>query len=273
MTLRSNDAFETVPADLADPASGLALTGWRADDGDRDRFTVEARYDSGGLLLLPAHAARQAALLIAHEAYAIPRGHHCVFRSLSCGTAPVSEAAVRASAPAPGARLAIDVECIDRDVRRGHLVGSLFRASVRSADGELGTGEVDFAFLSPAVYRFVGGSAATTAQAQPWPQSPTTEIRPDADLLLFRGRPVDHIPGMVLAEAALHLAENHIGPGRIRRFTGTFTGHAGPGEPCTVQLRSGASAGSFDVQALQAGRRVYEGSVDVDPARPEMSPK
>ncbi|MFZ3599082.1 AfsA-related hotdog domain-containing protein [Streptomyces sp. BH104] len=245
-------AYEKAPADLTDPASGISPTAWRRTADGEHRYTVRARHDGGTDPLFLAHAARQAALLIAHEAYAVPRGHHCVFRSLSSDVPSAHDVL-----GAPG-DLTVDVELAEPDLRRGQLVGSLFRATVHAGPVRLGTAEVDFAFLSPAVYRFVRGSGTPeSAAAEPWPGATESEFSPGTEELVFRGVPVDHIPGMLLASAAVRLA-----PEPVRRVTATFTGYTEPDKPCAFQLRSREEDFSgYEVQALQSGRRVYEGTL------------
>ncbi|MET8609407.1 AfsA-related hotdog domain-containing protein [Streptomyces misionensis] len=248
-----------IPGDLADPASGLAPAGWRRRA--EHRFEIGARYDSGDQPLVLVHAVRLAALAVAHEAYGVPRGHHCVFRSLSCTPAQPGPLALP-----PGTPITIGLDCLDPDLRRGQLVGAGFRGEVRAGDRSLGTGQVDFAFLSPAVYRFVRGTPGEAApDAPPWTGSSAREFRPRPDQLTFRGAPVDHIPGMTLAEALLELVRDQTGGARVTHFSSRFTGYTAPDTPCTLHLRPAGPAGtrSYELLAVQSGRPVCDGTAVV----------
>ncbi|MFI9782976.1 AfsA-related hotdog domain-containing protein [Kitasatospora sp. NPDC051984] len=244
------EAPSAVPEDLHDPNYGVRLTSWRSLD--EHRTVVEARHDGGDHPLLLVHAVRQAALLTAHESYGVPRTHHCVFRSLT--TTPD-----RRPLP-PGGPLTVDLACLEPDLRRGQLLGATFRGEVRTAERTLGTAEVNFAFLSPAVHRFVRSSPRTPPEdPPPWPDARTREFRPAEDQLLFRGTRTDHIPGMTLARELLDPAHTRQ-PDRLKQFTLTFTGWTTPDDPCVLQVRT-SSAHRLDVRALQSGRTVCEGAI------------
>ncbi|MGW7489013.1 AfsA-related hotdog domain-containing protein [Streptomyces sp. NPDC054786] len=254
------------PADLNDPAAGFSLVSW--ESMGEHRFEVRARYTHGRQPLALAHAVRQSALLVAHEAYGIPRGHHCVFRSVSCMMP--ADAAGPPSALEPGVEVSLGLR-LDPELRRGQLVGARFRADVVNGASAVGRAEVDFAFLSPAVYRFVrrsardgGGEEARETGAA------ALELKVTDEQLTFRGLTVDHIPGMVLAGAALEAAAQ--GPGPVRTpvgLTGTFTGYTTPDEPCAFYTRpapepdaaDGGQQSTTEVWAVQSGRRVFEGTV------------
>ncbi|MFF5405573.1 AfsA-related hotdog domain-containing protein [Streptomyces misionensis] len=256
---RPTPTVQAIPDDLADPASGLAPAGWRRRA--EHRFEIDARYDSGDQPLVLAHAVRLAALAVAHEAYRVPRGHHCVFRSLSCAPAEPGPLALP-----PGTPITIGLDCLDPDLRRGQLVGAGFRGEVRTEDVLLGTGRVDFAFLSPAVYRFVRGTPEQAApDAPPWTGSSAREFRPRPDQLTFRGAPVDHIPGMTLAEALLEMVRDQTDGARVTHFSSRFTGYTVPDTPCSLRLRPAGADGtrSYEVLAVQSGRAVCEGGVVV----------
>ncbi|MGW3263636.1 AfsA-related hotdog domain-containing protein [Streptomyces sp. NPDC001056] len=252
---RPAPAVHAIPDDLADPASGLTPAGWRRRA--EHRFEVGARYGSGDQPLVLAHAVRLAALAVAHEAYRVPRDHHCVFRSLSCEPADPGPLALP-----PGTPITIGLDCLDPDLRRGRLVGAGFRGEVRTEDASLGTGQVDFAFLSPAVYRFVRGTPGEAApDAPPWTGSSAREFRPRPDQLTFRGAPVDHIPGMTLAEALLELVRDHAGGDQVTHLSSRFTGYTVPDAPCSLRLRPAGADGTrrYEVLAVQSGRAVCDG--------------
>ncbi|MFD8570100.1 AfsA-related hotdog domain-containing protein [Streptomyces sp. NPDC057694] len=245
------------PADLIDPASGITLLDWQAAEGDH-QYTVSARHDGGDRIMLLIHAVRQAALLIAHEAFDVPRSHHCVFQALSCSAPAVGgDGQLEGGTP-----LTLSVRLIDPDMRRGQLVSSTFAAAITVEGKQLGTARVTFTFLSPAAYRFVRGSGEAAGDSQAWPEATTVEMTASEEQLEFRGQPVDHIPGMVMVNSALALARSHGNVQRIQGIDGRFTGYTDPHLPCTFQLRPAGDA-CVDVQALQDSRCVYEGSVEV----------
>ncbi|KUL37329.1 hypothetical protein ADL22_21920 [Streptomyces sp. NRRL F-4489] len=263
MTARQAErAHHPAPDDLQDPAAGFSLLGW--ERLDEHRFEVRLRYEHGARPLALVHAVRQGALLLAHEAYGVPRGHHCVFRALSCA-APDGAPAL----PAAGTELALRMTCAEPDLRRGQLVGARFHG-----EAAFGRAEVDFAFLSPAVYRFVRGSGGEEVAAGEDGSSPDGyELRASMEQLTFRGAAVDHIPGMVLAGAALD-AVAAAGAGGGRRpvgLTAAFTGYTAPDAPCWFHTRAapgpvavaagGAPRDTVEVWAVQSGRRVFEGTV------------
>lgn len=259
------------PADLDDPAAGFTPVNW--EQTGEYRFTVRLRYRQGEPPLALVHAVRQAALLVAHEAYGVPRGDHCVFRSLSC-TVPSGSLA----APEPGTEITLRLACLEPDLRRGRLVGARFRAETADGEPPAGQAEVDFAFLSPAVYRFVrnsSGSGDKAGESGEPSESGTGghEFRPTPEQLTFRGKTMDHIPGMVLAGAALDAARAAMtGSGLTPTgLTCTFTGYTVPDELCRFHLRNAAAptaddpaeapGNAVEVWALQSGRRVFEGTV------------
>ncbi|WP_159046449.1 AfsA-related hotdog domain-containing protein [Streptomyces sp. MMG1121] len=242
------------PADLDDPAAGFSPVNW--EQVGEHEFVVRLRYRHGEWPLATAHAVRQAALLVAHEAYGVPRGDHCVFRSLSCTMTAGSPAPLE-----PGTETTLRLSCLQPDLRRGRLVGARFRGEPADGEPPAGRAEVDFAFLSPAVYRFVRGSGGGGEGAG---ESATggREFRPAPEQLVFRGKPVDHIPGMVLAAAALDAAA---GPDTTPTgLTCTFTGYTTPDEPVRLHLHDATATTAektVEVWALQSGRRVFEGTV------------
>ncbi|MFI1160772.1 hypothetical protein [Streptomyces sioyaensis] len=261
------------PADLDDPAAGFSLVSW--ESVGEHRFEVRARYEHGKQPLALAHAVRQSALLVAHEAYDVPRGHHCVFRSVAC-VMPTSTPADAAGPPAalePGVELSLGLR-LDPEMRRDQLVGARFRADVLNGSSAVGRAEVDFAFLSPAVYRFVRRSAGDGGgEEERETAAVSLELKATEEQLTFRGITVDHIPGMVLAGAALEAvaAEMHAPARPPVGLTGTFTGYAAPDEPCYFHTRpapepepdasDGGQRSTTEVWAVQSGRRVFEGVV------------
>lgn len=263
------------PGDLNDPAAGFSLISW--EPKGEHLFEVRARYEHGQQPLALAHAVRQGGLLVAHEAYGVPRGHHCVFRSVSCAMPEVTpaDAGGPPSPLEPGAEFSLRLACLDPDIRRGQLVGARFRADALNGSSAAGQAEVDFAFLSPAVYRFVRSSAGDGGGEEDRESGALSlELKATQAQLAFRGVTVDHIPGMVLAGAAIEAAGAAEVPGTVRRpvgLTGTFTGYATPDEPCYFRTRpapepeAGAADGgqrsATEVWAVQSGRRVFEGTV------------
>ncbi|MCK7624967.1 hypothetical protein MUU72_17950 [Streptomyces sp. RS10V-4] len=253
------------PADLQDPAAGFSLHGW--ERLGEHHFEVRGAYRHGAQPLAVVHAVRQSALLLAHEAYGVPRGHHCVFRSLTCTTPAGADAR-----PAAGTEVALRLSCPDPDLRRGQLVGARFRGEAVDGGPAFGRAEVDFAFLSPAVYRFVRGSGEEAADEGGEADAGGFELRPTVEQLTFRGAAVDHIPGMVLAQAALDAATGEAATGgRPVGLTAVFTGYTAPDAPCrfhtrpaaapAADARYGAPRGATEVWAVQSGRRVFEGTV------------
>ncbi|MET9678265.1 ScbA/BarX family gamma-butyrolactone biosynthesis protein [Streptomyces sp. NPDC006482] len=169
--------------------------------------------------MLLAETIRQAQLLIAHQAYDVPMGHQFLSHDATHAIAP--EGARLGDRPA---HVLLDVRCTDIK-RRGKTVSGYVTRIDCLRDGELiGSGSMTVTCLPPNLYRRIRGSACenTPQRNLPEPVAPeavgrhwgfdvvlgatgvnrTWTLRADPDHPVLFDHPVDHVPGMVLMEAA-----------------------------------------------------------------------
>ncbi|MFB6819004.1 ScbA/BarX family gamma-butyrolactone biosynthesis protein [Streptomyces sp. NPDC056347] len=226
---------QTMPRSLVHRAavSEVLLTGWQATEdiqylgaqwsrGHSYYGRVDGRWHDPMLL---AETIRQACLLLAHEALDVPMD----FSFLTESTAfAVTEEGVRLSRPCRPAHVVLHMRLGDVK-RRAGVVSSFGYDVVAHRDGvPFGTGRLSGKCASPAVYRRLRGDRLG---AQP----PRTTVEPvehglvgrdcefdvvigasadagvhalrvDAEHPVLFDHPVDHVPGMVLMEAARQAA-------------------------------------------------------------------
>ncbi|GHG89525.1 ScbA/BarX family gamma-butyrolactone biosynthesis protein [Streptomyces lanatus] len=291
----------TVPRQLVHRAS-LAetfLTG--VTSIDTDRFTVFAEWPRAHQLhvspdrsayepLLVAETARQAGALLAHTAYDVPLGHQFVLRELRIATRPER----LALGPAPAAPV-LRITVTDVEHRGGRPAGFRYDTDVLLDDERVATAQVAVAWTSAAVYRRLrGGRNATTVSALPVPRglapavvdralpgdvvlAPTGrtdrwQLRVDTAHAVFFDHPLDHVPGMLLLEAARQAVRARPGSGRRTpaSFRAVFHRYAELDLPAWIETagKEEANGGDgSDVQVLgrQGKSTVFEcevGTVD-----------
>lgn len=222
----------TVPKELVhrSAVAEVLLTGWqRLDD---THFTLTAQWPRGHSFFTPVagghhdpligcETLRQTGILLAHAEFGVPLDHHFLLRDLDLTVVPQ-----HLKVGYEPAALTIHITCTRID-RRGHrLSGLRFNAVFRRNGHTLATGGGSFSCISPAVYRRIRGNHTT--QHTPHHPHPTTPAPPHTvgrttpnDVVLTpTTRPthwhlridtrhpilfehhVDHVPGMVLLEAA-----------------------------------------------------------------------
>lgn len=221
----------TVPRQLVHRAAVAEtfLTGWRRTAADR--FTVTAQWPRAHQLhvspdrsayepLLVAETVRQCGALLAHAAYDVPLGHQFVLRELRITTRP-EHLAVGAVPAEPVLHITV------RDVvhRGARPAGLRYDAEVRLGGERVASGHIAVTWTSESVYRRLrGGRTATTVSAAPVPpglppaavgralptdvvlaptdRSDRWRLRVDTAHPVFFDHPLDHVPGMLLLEAA-----------------------------------------------------------------------
>ncbi|WP_371242399.1 ScbA/BarX family gamma-butyrolactone biosynthesis protein [Streptomyces pimonensis] len=181
-------------------------------------MTEDGRYTASFVL----EAIRQTTLLVSHTELGVPLGHHFVMWDMGHHL----DAELPPLGPASEG-LTLDVEVTDLR-RRGAVPSAVaLEMTIRAAGRAVGTGSIRFNITSPAAYTRIRGSLPTSgdpdlAAALPAPVDPLTvhhtrvcdvvlaasdrpgrwQLRADpANTLLF-DRVNDHIPAMVLVEAA-----------------------------------------------------------------------
>ncbi|MFJ7155295.1 ScbA/BarX family gamma-butyrolactone biosynthesis protein [Streptomyces sp. NPDC101118] len=225
----------TVPRQLVHRAAvaEVFLTGWcRLSE---DRFHVRAQWPRGHSFFTPiagshydpmlvAETVRQVGALIAHAAFDVPQGYQFLMWGLDYTA--VADDLVIGGAPAS---LDLEVTCPDVRRRGKQLTGLRYEVVVRHSGRVIATGGAGYTCTSPAVYRRLraeqlaqqpvpGLPAAPVAPSQVGRLSPFDVVlsptgRPDAWKLRYDTRhpvlfdhPGDHLPGMVLLEAARQAA-------------------------------------------------------------------
>lgn len=234
------------------------LTGWRRCDDHRMQVDAQwprshsfHRPDASGRHdpLLAAETIRQTALLISHAAYGVPFDRHFLLKhfDLDLVNGP----------PVVGAtatEVELEVSCTDVRERDGVLSSMDLHVAITGDGVPLGTGRFGLSCVSPKVYRRLRGDHAHSAARLPLrPPVPGPEVdrTADHDVVLSRGtdgkwalrtdeshpvlfdHPVDHVPGMVLLEAARQAAFARSGA-RLVGFRSTFTKFVELDAPCVI---------------------------------------
>ncbi|MBZ3907913.1 ScbA/BarX family gamma-butyrolactone biosynthesis protein [Streptomyces griseiscabiei] len=261
----------TVPRELVHRAavSEVLLTGWEPLDpqGPGERFVVGAQWPRGHCLFAPSggyqdpmllvESVRQIGSLLAHAEFSVPFGHQFMMRDIAISTTPEL---LRAT-PKP-TEVELHTQCRDV-VRRGtNLSGMRYDVTVRMGQKALATATASFTCIAPAVYRRLRGDRSTGV-----PQQTGTTVDPasvgrsgaenvvltdevatsgggrsftlrvDGSHPVFFDHPVDHIPGMVLLEAARQAAYATTGRvgGLVTGVQSTFTRYAELDTPCLIE--------------------------------------
>ncbi|MFF3751684.1 ScbA/BarX family gamma-butyrolactone biosynthesis protein [Streptomyces sp. NPDC002018] len=258
----------TVPREYVHRAAlaEVLLTGWRRID--ETRFSVTAQWPRlhgffsavDGLHdpLLAAETVRQVGSLLAHTEFGTPLGHQFLLRDLSLTVEP-SHLTID-GAPAS---LELDVFCPQIRRRGGELAGLRYETVVRRDGRTVATGGASFLSVSPAVYRRLRGERASRSDVRrppltaPVPPRTVGRSSPDDVVLSPAGEertwllrvdtghpvlfdhPVDHIPGMVLLEAARQAANSALRGGVrvLTGFTAEFPRFAELDVPCRIGVR------------------------------------
>ncbi|MGV9566841.1 ScbA/BarX family gamma-butyrolactone biosynthesis protein [Streptomyces sp. NPDC003480] len=261
------------------PASFRFTAAWpEARGGRTPARTVHAGADP--LLVTATH--RQAGLLIAHSAYGVPRTEETLLHNLDLTVDPDRPL------PAHGP-VALDVvaHCAETGHRRGRPAGLRVESEIRHAGVPLARVVSDFSWMSRAVYRRLRGDKADAA----WGTAPPPAVDPASvgrattrdvvlapaapgrwrlrnetrNLLLFDHR-VDHVPGLVLVEAAQQAARALAGP-KFRPVSAAnfFENYVELDEPCLIEATArpadGSGAVTVDVVGRQAAQVCFRSAV------------
>ncbi|MDK0524553.1 ScbA/BarX family gamma-butyrolactone biosynthesis protein [Streptomyces sp. ML-6] len=225
----------TVPKEFVHRAAvaEVMLTDWKREDDTH--FKVTAQWPRGHSFfspigahhdpLLAAETIRQVGSLLAHAEFGVPLGHHFLMWDLQYTVEP--DQMLIGDTPAS---LDIDITCTEVKQRGGALTGLRYEAVVHRDGRPAVTGSASYTCTTPAVYRRLRGDRGTpegpprlalTAPASPQSVgrmspidvvlSPVGEtnrwqLRADTRHHVLFDHPVDHVPGMVLLEAARQAA-------------------------------------------------------------------
>jgi hypothetical protein len=290
----------TVPRELVHRASvaEVMLTGWERRDDSRFTVTgqwprlhgfftsVEGLHDP----LIVAETVRQAGILLAHAEFGVPLDHHFLMWDLSIEVRPPH--LVIGHVPAS---LGIDVACTDVKRRRQNLTGAHYEMVIRRDGQVAATARTTFTCTSPAVYQRLRGFPATGGARQPLPLraptaphtvgrvsptdvvlSPAEEanrwwLRADTRHPVLFDHPVDHVPGMVLLEAARQATAAYLDrPCVPLGVASEFKRYAELDAPCLIQAchAPGPVCGAPEtvvVTGCQEGEMVFRSTVTVAP--------
>ncbi|WP_228992789.1 ScbA/BarX family gamma-butyrolactone biosynthesis protein [Streptomyces sp. DH8] len=230
--------------------------------------------------LLVAEVMRQAAMLAFHAGYGVPLGHHFLLSGLDF-------ACHQEHLRVGGAPAEVDVEvyCSDLKWRGGLPVAGRVAWTVHRDGGLAATGVGVTRFTSPEVYRRMRGDAAaehiSIPDAAPVRAALAGRSRTEDVVLSATGRdglwelrvdtrhptlfqrPNDHVPGMLLLEAARQAAWLAVGRGGIvpTEAVSRFHRYAEFGSPCRIGavVLPGTAEGAVTVQVTgwQNGETVF----------------
>ncbi|MER5727482.1 ScbA/BarX family gamma-butyrolactone biosynthesis protein [Streptomyces sp. NPDC002138] len=203
-----------------------------------DRFHITAQLPRGHSFFTPiagthydpmmiCETIRQVGSYVAHEAYGVPLGHQFLLWGLDYTTVP--EHLVIADTPAD---LDLDVTCSEIRMRGTQLQALRYAVVMRQNGVVIATGDVGYTVTSPAVYRRLRAEQMGRRPMPSLPSAPlvpaqvgrhslfdvvlaattqattgaTWQLRYDTRHPVLFDHPGDHLPGMVLLEAARQAA-------------------------------------------------------------------
>ncbi|MHA5048138.1 ScbA/BarX family gamma-butyrolactone biosynthesis protein [Streptomyces sp. SD15] len=297
----------TVPREYVHRAavSEVLLTGWEAaaelaGPDLPDVFAVSAQWPrshsfftpSGGYQdpMLLIESVRQIGSLLAHAEFGVPFGHQFLMWDMSFSTAP--ELLVAGAAPTE-----VELRTVCRDiVRRGRVLGGMRYDVTVLRDGQaLATAGAAFSCTSPAVHRRLrAGRPTTTDRVAPPSIDPAAvghaddrhvllaepapgvdnrwELRVDTAHPTFFDHPVDHIPGMVLLEAARQaaLVSTGLPDALLLGLKSNFARYAEFDAPCWIEpypeIRSTDDGVLVRVRGTQHAETVFTADLVLKPS-------
>lgn len=264
--------------------SSVVVTGWtRHDDAvytltaQWPTPTVEGPYDPRVL----AQTIRQSGLVIVHAEYGVPLTHQTLLYDFNYTVHPDFRVS-------PAEPPALDIEVRATETRRSGRVISALRMDIRIRQGGVTVARADteFGWVSPAAYRRLRGEHLAVdwgSWTVPEPVAPHMVGRTDpVDVFLAAGdrpgrwqlrndignrllfdHPVDHVPGLVLIEAAYQAAHAAAAPAHFvpTDLASSYERYVEFNEPCWLQteLIPFPASGRLTVRVigLQGGQRVF----------------
>ncbi|MFV8183693.1 ScbA/BarX family gamma-butyrolactone biosynthesis protein [Streptomyces sp. AF1B] len=281
----------TVPRQLVHRAAVAEtyLTGW--EKTGTDRFRLSAQWPRAHQLhvspdrsahepLLVAETVRQCGALLSHTAYEAPLDHCFVLQELRLTTHP-EHLAVGAAPAEP----VLDVRVFDIRRRSGRPTAFRYDTDVRLGGERVASAHIWVSWTSPSVYRRLrGGRTVDTVSTLPPPPALPADavgralaadvvlapperpgrwqLRVDTAHPVFFDHPLDHVPGMLLLEAARQAARATTGgPGSSASFRATFHQYAELDIPTWIEVMDADRKG-LRVRGTQGGSTVFECAVD-----------
>lgn len=284
--------YDRVPAQYVhrNTAAEVLLTDWRQIG--QETFTLRARWAAhhtlfGGVhggrhdALLVAETVRQAGLLIAHAEYQVPSAQHFLMHELNFSV-------MAQSLPSADRSVGLDLRLVGYDLRRSGagLLSMRYEVDLCHQGRPLGRGGARFSCVTPAAYRRLRGDhAGATPQPDPPGSIPPGDVGREhsTDVVLAHGaghrqwqlrvdpahraladHPVDHVPGMLLVEAARQAAEAVTGPGQVFpvSLAAAFHRYVEYDRPCWIDARPGPADARGDTPVRVACRQDDELTFD-----------
>jgi hypothetical protein len=286
----------TVPRQYVHRAaiSEVFLTGW--ETGDPDGFIVRGQWPRGHALFAPrfgqqdplliAETVRQGGTLLAHTEHGVPLGHHFLMSSLEYTS--VRDALTAEPVPS---EVELHITCHDI-VQRGKQLSMRYRAHVWLGQLRVAVASASYQTLSPSVYRRIRGERPVTNEvALPPAVDPDLVgrrdsrdvvlsgsgtghrwlLRADTSHPIFFDHPVDHVPGMLLLEAARQAAQAvmHPVPVQALGMASSFAHYVELNAPCHIEAEVGQRGSDGNtpvvVTAVQSDQTVFSCTVTTRP--------
>ncbi|MEV4949728.1 ScbA/BarX family gamma-butyrolactone biosynthesis protein [Streptomyces sp. NPDC053755] len=207
--------------------------------------------------MMAAETIRQVGALLAHVGFGVPIGHQFLMWELNYRVVP----GMMAVGGAP-ADLRLDVTCSDIRRRAGRLTGLAYEVVISENGRTLATGNARYTCTSPEVYRRLRADRIDATLDASVPPTPPVEprvvgrrdafdvvltpadrperwrLRVDTRHPVLFDHPGDHIPGMVLLEAARQAVHSLAPEGQVvmpMAMDSTFHRYAEFGSPCWIE--------------------------------------
>lgn len=258
----------------------LLVKDWRKQGPDTHLISV--RWPSNNTTSsadprLLAQTIRQCGLLVAHAEYGVPTSHHTLLHCLNITTEPGFHAD-------EGAEFEVKLK-VTRTEKRSATLSMVFH--VRDRGCTVAIADTLFAWVSPAAYQRMRGRRLSVDWAS-WPVARPTaphtvgrlhesdvllasggsryrwQLRNDVSNILLFDHPVDHVPGLVLLEAAQQAGHAFMHP-RPVEFTDIsieFTQYVEFDEPCWLEVEPLTTLlpdwSSLRITGRQNGREAFQ---------------
>ncbi|WP_084725389.1 ScbA/BarX family gamma-butyrolactone biosynthesis protein [Streptacidiphilus melanogenes] len=254
---------------------------------EQEFYTEDGRYRP----LLFTESLRQGLALLSHSVHEVPLGHRLGWESVNFSVNP--GALLVTSEPVSATLLVTHLSVRRRRLGSVHFAS---RVEARHSGLRLGTATVHYTTHPPALYdrlrgRYADAREAFALAAPPTPPvppglvgrtrardvvlSPTGsphgwQLRVDTGHGVLFDHPHDHIPGMVLLEAADQAAQAAMGcPVTAVAFDTTFVRYVEFDRPCLVtavpEAPDGLGRARTTVEITQDGHRVFTSTVTTQP--------
>lgn len=287
----------TVPKEFVHRAAvaEVMLTDWQCTD--ESHFKVAAQWprrhsfftpseDGYHDPLIAAETIRQVGTLLGHAEFGVPLGHQFLLWGLAVEVQP--EQLAVGDAPAS---LDLDITCTKIKKRGNSLTGLRYEAVIRRAGALVATGSLSYTCTSPTVYQRVRGRHTLGGSLNPLPltapvapqsvgrMSPVDvvlspigepnrwQLRVDTRHPVLFDHPVDHVPGMLLLEAARQAAVATLGTTSFMPLglTSDFKQYAELDAPCFIETRrlppTASGVDAVLVTGHQDGNEVFRSTV------------